>query len=204
MPDEPFCSHESRLIPGVGGNHGSRLTGSQDWDPERRRDLARLVRELWVARGDLPARSRPPSFVRISVRLLIVAVRSGNDLAHDRQRFLDLRGAHVEVRAGARPRNVSDTETVTPCGRSRAANSAAVRPVPLVSKNTRLVSGGLDGDARDLGHAPRQGGGVGVVLGQAVDVVLQGVDTGGGVHAALAHRAAEPLLPAPGLADELF
>ena len=47
------------------------------------------------------------------------------------------------------------------------------------------------GDAGDLGQALGQAARVGVVLGQAVDVVVERVDAGGGDDAGLAHRAAE-------------
>ena len=44
--------------------------------------------------------------------------------------------------------------------------------------------------------------GVGVVLGQAADVVLQSVDAGRGDDPRLAHRAAELVLEAQGFGDE--
>src|SRR5215207_8229153 len=54
-----------------------------------------------------------------------------------------------------------------------------------------LDFGGVDADAGDLGQAMGQQLGVGVVLGQAVDVVAQGVDAGGGDDAGLTHGPAE-------------
>ena len=41
-----------------------------------------------------------------------------------------------------------------------------------------------------------------MILGQPFDVVVEGVEAGGGADAALTQRAAEPLLPAPGAVDE--
>ncbi len=62
----------------------------------------------------------------------------------------------------------------------------------------------LDADPLDFGQAPGQKLGVGVVFGQTLDVVFQGVNSSGGDDARLAHGPAELGLPAPGLADEVF
>ena len=61
---------------------------------------------------------------------------------------------------------------------------------------------GVDRDAGQLRQPARQTPRALVVLGQAVDVVLQRVDPGGRDDARLAHRAAEALLEDPGLLDE--
>ena len=60
----------------------------------------------------------------------------------------------------------------------------------------------LHGHARHLPQAARQGLGVAVVVGQAVHVVVEGMEARRGADAGLAHAAAEALLPAPGLVDE--
>jgi hypothetical protein len=57
-------------------------------------------------------------------------------------------------------------------------------------------------DPGDLRQTPRQRPGVGVIVRQPVDVVVERVNAGGGANAGLPHRAAKPLLPAPDLVDE--
>jgi hypothetical protein len=42
-----------------------------------------------------------------------------------------------------------------------------------------------------------------VIVGEAVDVMVERVDAGGRSNAGLPHRSAEPLLPAPDVVDEL-
>ncbi len=68
------------------------------------------------------------------------------------------------------------------------------------SKMTMLVStvDGVDLDAVDLGQALGEELGVGVVVGEPLDVVLEAVAGAGGDESRLAHRAAEHLLVAPG------
>ena len=58
-------------------------------------------------------------------------------------------------------------------------------------------------DAGDLGKPLGQMAGVGVVLGQALDVVIERVQAGGGDDPGLAHGAADLLLDPPGLVDEV-
>ena len=58
-------------------------------------------------------------------------------------------------------------------------------------------------DAVDLRQPARQRAGIGVIVGEAVDVMVERVDAGRGADAGLPHRAAEALLPAPDLVDEV-
>ena len=58
-------------------------------------------------------------------------------------------------------------------------------------------------DAGNLRQSLRQRAGIGVVVGEPVDMVIERVDAGGGADAGLAHRAAEALLPAPDVVDEI-
>ena len=60
------------------------------------------------------------------------------------------------------------------------------------STKTILVCGGSSRHARQALQPLGQRAGVGMVVGQAVDVVVQRVQRGGGQHAGLAHAAAEP------------
>ena len=64
---------------------------------------------------------------------------------------------------------------------------------------TMLVSTVVGVDAAGLGQQP----GVRVVVGQPVDVVVEGVQPGGGQDADLAHPAAHPLAPDPRLGDRV-
>src|SRR5690349_24328036 len=58
-------------------------------------------------------------------------------------------------------------------------------------------------DAGNLRKSARQRAGVGVILRQPVDMMVERVGAGGGANAGLAHRSAESLLPAPDLIDEV-
>src|SRR5262249_33927380 len=60
----------------------------------------------------------------------------------------------------------------------------------------------LHGHARHLPQAARQGPGVVVVVGEAVDVVGERMNAGCGTDAGLAHAPPKTLLPSPGLVDE--
>ncbi|GCC47979.1 hypothetical protein chiPu_0031960, partial [Chiloscyllium punctatum] len=62
--------------------------------------------------------------------------------------------------------------------------------------------GRLHRDAVDLRQPACQRPRIGVVVGKAVDMMIERVDAGGGTDAGLPHRAAEPLLPAPDVVDE--
>src|SRR5579859_2603928 len=64
--------------------------------------------------------------------------------------------------------------------------------------------GFLHRDARDLRQALGEGTGVRMIVREAVDVVIERVDTGGCTDTCLAQRPAEALLPAPGRVDELL
>ena len=65
-----------------------------------------------------------------------------------------------------------------------------------------LHGGGIELDAGQRGEALGQPPGARVVVGQALDVVVERVEAGGGDDARLAHGAAQHLLPAPRLLDE--
>ena len=66
------------------------------------------------------------------------------------------------------------------------------------------MRGDLALEALDVGDAGGEVMGVVVILGQAIPVVLQRIERGGGDHAGLAHRAAQHLLLAPGFLDEVL
>src|SRR6185312_12432827 len=55
-------------------------------------------------------------------------------------------------------------------------------------------------DAIDLRQSPRPR--IGVIVGEAVDVMVERVDAGRGANTGLPHRPAEALLPAPDVVDE--
>ena len=57
-------------------------------------------------------------------------------------------------------------------------------------------------DAVDLRQPARQRPRIGVIVGEAVDVMVERVDAGGRSNAGLPHRPAEALLPAPDVVDE--
>src|SRR5665213_4348229 len=57
--------------------------------------------------------------------------------------------------------------------------------------------------ARDLRKSARQRARIGVIVCEPVDMVVERIGASGRADAGLAHRAAEPLLPAPDLVDEI-
>jgi hypothetical protein len=57
-------------------------------------------------------------------------------------------------------------------------------------------------DAIDLRQPPCQRAGVGMIVGEAVDVMVERRDAGRGANAGLPHRSAEALFPAPDVIDE--
>lgn len=66
------------------------------------------------------------------------------------------------------------------------------------------VGGGVvDGDVGDGGEAVGEGLGEGVVIGEAVDMIFECVDAGGGELAGLAEATADDFAPAAGLVDEI-
>src|SRR5690606_37633690 len=97
-----------------------------------------------------------------------------------------------------------------PAGGGGGAHAHAARDQPVVEllrraagarhveeDDVRLDLGRVDGNAGDLTQAGSEQLGVGVVLGQALDVVLQRVDARRGDDPGLAHRPAEHVLVAP-------
>ncbi len=56
--------------------------------------------------------------------------------------------------------------------------------------------------AGDLRQALRETSRTGMILGEPRDIVVEGIEAGGGADTGLAHGAAEPLFPAPDLVDE--
>ena len=62
---------------------------------------------------------------------------------------------------------------------------------------------GIEPQAVDLPDALGETLGVGVVLGQEVDIVVQGVKGGRGQNAGLPHAAAQHFAVAEGLADQI-
>ncbi len=81
----------------------------------------------------------------------------------------------------------------------------------LLSRNAGAVGleehqvgfGLLHLDAVDLRQPARQRPRIGVIVGEAIDVMVERIDAGRRTDAGLAHRAAEALLPAPDIVDEL-
>ena len=89
----------------------------------------------------------------------------------------------------------------TPWRSSVAQNAGA----SATQKTTMFVStaAGSSVDAGELREPLGQRAGVRVVLGQPVDVMVERVERAGGDDPRLAHRAAEHLLVAPRLVDQL-
>ena len=103
------------------------------------------------------------------------------------------------VQARMRPSIIA---SVTPRWRSAATILSPATPAPSGLKNTRLVSGSCTSTPVDLRQAAGERARIGVVVGEAIDVMVERVDAGGGADAGLPHRAAEALLPLPHRVDE--
>src|SRR6185369_7201447 len=69
--------------------------------------------------------------------------------------------------------------------------------------NVRLHAGQIDRETGELRQALRERAGVRVILGEAVDHLLQRDDAGRRDHTGLPHPTAQHLAHAPGLVDEL-
>src|ERR1017187_7739678 len=91
----------------------------------------------------------------------------------------------------------------TPRARKAPTMSAPVTPAPSGVKKTRLVSGDCTSIPAICDNPRASARALGVVARKPVDMVVEGVDAGGRANAGLAHRAAQPLLPAPDLVDEI-
>ena len=109
----------------------------------------------------------------------------------------------VEVGDGAEPPGAERADRYPPL---REGFGDLLRGSPGRLLDLEVDDVGLDrievelqpGNAR---HPLGETAGVAVVVGEAVDVVIEGVDPGRGEDAGLAHRSAETLLPAPDLAE---
>jgi methyl-accepting chemotaxis protein len=124
-----------------------------------------------------------------------------HDLAHQADRFLDLRGRHVEMGAGANPvvhHRQEHAALAKGLDQPVAGDAGAIR-LEEHQIGFRL----LHLDAVDLRQAAGQRPGIGVIVGEAVDVVVERVDAGRRANAGLPHRTAQSLLPAPDSVDEL-
>ena len=148
---------------------------------------------LWRARTAALHERRP---VRASRR----AYAAAHDLAHDADRLLDHRSADVEMRAGAnaavhhREQNAALAQGLD---HLVAGDAGAVR-----LEEHQIGLGLLHLDAVDLRQPARQRARIGVIVGEAVDVMVERVDAGRGANAGLPHRSAEALFPAPDVVDE--
>ena len=100
----------------------------------------------------------------------------------------DVEVGHHRAARAARPRTTS-----TPCSRTAATTAGASG----TSTTTMLVCTAAGSTPQRLGEEP----GVLVVVGQPLDVVVEGVQPRRRQHADLPHAAAEPLAPHPRLGD---
>ena len=89
----------------------------------------------------------------------------------------------------------------TPCSSSAATNSVAAQPTAPTSSTTMLVSTVAASMAAGAASRARRGeaGRAGVVVGEPLDVVVEGVEPGRGEDADLAHAGAVALAPDPRL-----
>src|SRR5437763_16969060 len=128
------------------------------------------------------------------------ALCASRDLAYQSDRLLNHLAADIEMGAGPDP-------TVHHREQHAALAQAFDHVVTADPCATRLEEDQirfrlLNLHSTDLHQSARQCPSVGVIVGEAVNVVVQCLDASGGANAGLAHGAAQPLLPAPDLVDE--
>ena len=103
------------------------------------------------------------------------------------------------VQARMRPSIIASR---TPRLRKASTILSPATPGAVGLEEHQIGLGLLHLDAVDLRQAARQRPRIGVIVGEAVDVMVERVDAGRGADAGLPHRSAEPLLPAPDVVDE--
>src|SRR4029453_11739697 len=138
--------------------------------------------------------------------MMLVGIRSSalEDFPRGRQRPLDSRGVDVQMRDRAnqaRPRRAhAHAASEQPLDGHRRGQLAGQLEEHDVGLDRRRVEAHARQAGQTLGEPPR----VGVVLGQALDVVAERVHAAGRDDAGLAHGAAHLLLAPPRLVDELL
>ena len=80
------------------------------------------------------------------------------------------------------------------------AISADARCRRIEEDQVRL--GLIDGDAGNLREAAGERAGIGMIVGEPVDMMIERVEAGSGANTALTHRASETLFPAPDFINE--
>src|SRR5262245_18855758 len=123
--------------------------------------------------------------------------------AHDVGSLGDLSRRHIEMSAGPHRvrRGGVHEQTVRLESRGHFARCAQLR-VELEPDQVGFDFGRSELHAGDIGQRLGQYFRVGVIFGEALDVVVQGVKARGRQHADLAHAAAEEFANAPALGDE--
>ena len=163
--------------------------------------------------GVISVRPRRVLTARTSLRCRISAQTTTQDRARRSPRGTHSRAAAIASAARAQSCSLTSRWVTsrrvrpsiamvrTPSAARAAATSGAVRPSRVAT--TMFVWGGVDLDTaparQGLGQAP----GVGVVLGEARDGLVEGHETGGSQDPGLAHAASEELSYPPGLLDPL-
>src|SRR5262249_22275153 len=155
------------------------------------------LRPLMPRSMDAPPCSSLASDLRRLDRACPSRARQGG--ANEAERLLDHRRGHVEMRA--RPDPAAEEAHREPLPTHTRHELGRLEPRPARIEEHEVGVRVLHGHPADLTQACRQGLGMAVVLGQAVDVVIERIEASGGADAGLAQGAAEALLPAPGRID---
>src|SRR5579863_2704100 len=132
---------------------------------------------------------------------LSIGSTATHDLAYQADRLLDHVGGDVEMSAGPDPAvHHGEQHAVASQGFDNflAADAGAVG-----AEEHQVGLGLLHLHAADLRQAARQRPRIGVIVREAVDMMVERMEAGGSADAGLAHRSAEALLPAPDLVDEI-
>src|SRR6185312_1986961 len=95
----------------------------------------------------------------------------------------------------------AEPDAVAPHGSGIELIPSQAGLVNVEDHDVRLHGARFELDPGNAGQLLRQLPGPLVILGQPIDVVLQGIDAGGGNDPGLPHGAPETLLVAPGLLD---
>src|SRR5437763_7522876 len=126
------------------------------------------------------------------VGILASARQPGEDLARDGQRTRDARPVDVEVRD--RPNRVRPERAHANAVREQVLDGFRGVRAGLEENDVRLDGGRVDAHARQIGEPLRQAARVGVIVGEPLHVMAQGIDAARGDDTGLAHGAAHLLL----------
>src|SRR3989441_10911402 len=136
--------------------------------------------------------------------MMFVGIRTSarEDLAGDGERALDPDRVDVQVGDGTNPASAGRPHADTAGEQAFDGGRRRERARHLKEHDVGLDRRGIELHTGQAGQPLGEASGVGMVLGQALDVMPERVHAGGGDDARLAHGSAPLLLASPRLVDE--